>query len=100
MQAGQQYWVNPTGTQWYFCGLFVSFYFVWTFFSPPSLLTWLFLFFPELGTEPRALHLLGKRSTTELNPQPQLGYFLFTFQLLFPFPVSRPTSPSPSPSPS
>ncbi|EDL97920.1 rCG63336 [Rattus norvegicus] len=28
-------------------------------------------FFPsELGTEPRALRFLGKRSTTELNPQP------------------------------
>jgi len=27
-------------------------------------------FFSELGTEPRALSLLGKRSTTELNPQP------------------------------
>jgi len=27
-----------------------------------------FFFFSELGTEPRALHLLGKRSTTELNP--------------------------------
>jgi len=26
-------------------------------------------FFSELGTEPRALRLLGKRSTTELNPQ-------------------------------
>jgi hypothetical protein len=25
---------------------------------------------PELRTEPRALQLLGKRSTTELNPQP------------------------------
>ena len=30
-----------------------------------------FFFFWDLGTEPRALHLLGKRSTTELNPQPQ-----------------------------
>jgi len=29
-----------------------------------------FLFFSELGTEPRALRILGKRSTTELNPQP------------------------------
>jgi len=28
-------------------------------------------FFSELGTEPRALHFPGKRSTTELNPQPQ-----------------------------
>jgi len=27
-------------------------------------------FFSELGTEPRALRLLGKCSTTELNPQP------------------------------
>jgi len=27
-------------------------------------------FFSELGTEPRALRLLGKHSTTELNPQP------------------------------
>jgi hypothetical protein len=27
------------------------------------------LFFPELRTKPRALCLLGKRSTTELNPQ-------------------------------
>jgi len=30
----------------------------------------LFIFFLELGTEPRALQFLGKRSTTELNPQP------------------------------
>jgi len=30
-----------------------------------------FFFFSELGTEPRALHFLGKRSTTELNPQPR-----------------------------
>jgi len=29
-----------------------------------------FFFFPELGTEPRALRFLGKRSATELNPQP------------------------------
>jgi len=27
-------------------------------------------FFSDLGTKPRALRLLGKRSTTELNPQP------------------------------
>ncbi|MDG2682078.1 hypothetical protein P7M20_31160, partial [Vibrio parahaemolyticus] len=27
-------------------------------------------FFSELGTEPRALRLLGKCSTAELNPQP------------------------------
>jgi len=31
----------------------------------------LLFFFLELGTEPRALRFLGKRSTTELNPQPQ-----------------------------
>jgi len=31
-----------------------------------------FFFFSELGTKPRALRLLGKRSTTELNPQPRL----------------------------
>jgi len=35
-----------------------------------------FFFFLELGTEPRALHLLGKRSTAELNPQPQGELFL------------------------
>jgi len=34
-----------------------------------------FSFFPELGTEPRALRFLGKRSTTELNPQPHFGVF-------------------------
>jgi hypothetical protein len=33
-------------------------------------------FFPELRTEPRALRLLGKRSTTELNPQPLLKDFV------------------------
>jgi len=27
-------------------------------------------FFSELGTEPRALRFLGKRSATEPNPQP------------------------------
>ena len=31
-------------------------------------------FFPELRTGPRALRLLGKRSTTELNPQPPYCY--------------------------
>jgi hypothetical protein len=35
-----------------------------------------FFFFPELRTEPRALGLLGKRSTTEQNPQP-LNFILF-----------------------
>jgi len=29
-----------------------------------------FFFFSELETEPRALRLLGKCSTAELNPQP------------------------------
>jgi len=33
-------------------------------------------FFSDLGTEPRALRFLGKRSTTELNPQPQVHFFL------------------------
>jgi len=32
----------------------------------------LFSFFSELGTEPKALSLLGKCSTAELNPQPPL----------------------------
>jgi len=31
-------------------------------------------FFRTLGTEPRALRFLGKRSTTELNPQPRKFY--------------------------
>jgi len=34
-----------------------------------------YFFFLELGTEPRALRFLGKRSTTELNPQPRDKYF-------------------------
>jgi len=34
-----------------------------------------FFFFLELGTEPRALRLLGKRFTTELNPQPMIATF-------------------------
>jgi len=42
-----------------------------------------FSFFPELGTELRALRLLGKRSTTELNPQPRKGCFLFVCFLFF-----------------
>jgi len=32
-------------------------------------------FFLELSTEPRALRLLGKCSTTELNPQPEAETF-------------------------
>jgi len=39
-------------------------------------------FFSELGTEPRALRFLGKRSTTELNPQPLCVSFLKLFLLL------------------
>ncbi|EDM07178.1 rCG63521 [Rattus norvegicus] len=36
-----------------------------------------FLFsFPELRTEPRALRLPGKRSTTELNPQPWITFYI------------------------
>jgi len=40
--------------------------------GPTSILFFFFFgsFFSELGTEPRALRFLGKRSTTELNPQP------------------------------
>ena len=41
-----------------------SFFFFFFFFS------FFFFLFPELRTESRALCLLGKRSTTELNPQP------------------------------
>jgi len=33
------------------------------------------VFFLELGTEPRALRLLSKRSTTEVNPQPLYSIF-------------------------
>jgi len=40
----------------------VLFFFLFFFFL---------FFFSELGTKPRALSLLGKRSTTELNPQPR-----------------------------
>jgi len=35
----------------------------------------LFVCFFELGTEPRALRLLGKHSTIEPNPQPSLCCF-------------------------
>jgi len=41
---------------------YIYFFFFWFFFS-------------ELGTEPRALRFLGKRSTTELNPQPRFYIF-------------------------
>jgi hypothetical protein len=39
-----------------------------------------FFFFPELRTEPRALGLLGKHFTTELNPQPP--FLVFKIQIL------------------
>jgi len=38
-------------------------------------------FFSELGTEPRTLHLLGKRTTAELNPQPPEHFFKESFAL-------------------
>jgi len=61
--------------------LSISDHFQATFFFSLRQLVWLALsffffffwfFFSELGTEPRALCFLGKRSTTELNPQPQI----------------------------
>jgi len=39
-------------------------------------LFFVFFFFLELRTEPRALRLLGKCSTTELNPQPRSRSFI------------------------
>jgi len=46
-------------------------------------LFYFFLFlFSELGTEPRALCFLGKRSTTEVNPQPQVSSFLISKELM------------------
>jgi hypothetical protein len=46
-------------------------YWIWSQFLPR------FVFFsPELRTKPRALHLLGKRSTIELNPQPASSTFV------------------------
>jgi hypothetical protein len=39
----------------------------------------LFFLFSVLGTELRALHLLGKLSATELNPQP-LIFFLMSLE--------------------
>jgi len=54
------------------------------FLQEQQALNFFFFFFFELGTEPRALRFLGKRSTTELNPQPQhstskpsLQFFIF-----------------------
>jgi len=66
---------------------FVLFFFFFFFF---------WFFFSELGTESRVLRFLGKRSTTELNPQPRdLSFWtpfltvLFTF---FPFFQPHPLS--------
>jgi len=47
-----------------------SLFFFFLFFSFFFFFFW--FFFSELGTEPRALRFLGKRSTTELNPQPTI----------------------------
>jgi len=46
-----------------------------------------FFFFLELRTEPRALHFLGKRSTTELNPQLQDTCFIY-LSLSHPMPLA------------
>jgi len=54
------------------------FIFVFSFFFL-SFFFW--FFFSELGTEPRALRFLGKRSATEPNPQPL--FFLLNVQLSF-----------------
>ncbi|XP_063121737.1 snurportin-1 isoform X2 [Rattus norvegicus] len=48
----------------------------------------------ELGTEPRALRLLGKCSTTELNPQPLI--FIFNVHGCSPHPMYVYTSHAPS----
>jgi len=50
-------------------------------FTRPHLTPTLFFFFffwfffSELGTEPQALRFLGKRSATEISPQPQTMNF-------------------------
>jgi len=49
----------------------------WSFFF------FFWFFFSELGTEPRALRFLGKRSTTELNPQLSTGLFMADLSSLF-----------------
>jgi len=58
----------------------------------------LFFFFSGLETEPRALRFLGKRSTTEPNPQPHPWFFYTLPQ--FPesehLPLLAPFHPSPS----
>jgi len=63
-----KFWMNWNNLQVKFRWKFFFFFF-WFFFS-------------ELGTEPRALCFLGKRSTTELNPQPLRWKFLNTLAVL------------------
>jgi len=50
----------------------------WILFNPKFILLFFFFgsLFSELGTEPRALRFLGKRSTTELNPQPPFMFLI------------------------
>lgn len=63
-QPGAKCWPKEAvGLEW---SVFFSFSFLFFSFLFSS---FLFFFFPELGIEPRTLHLLGKHSTTEPNPQ-------------------------------
>jgi len=55
-----------------------------------------FSFFSELGTETRALRLLGKCSTTKLNPQPLIIFFIIILLAHFTS-CSLPTTWSPHP---
>jgi hypothetical protein len=68
----------PEGFRLYTIFVFFFFcFFVFLFVCCCFVFLFLFcFFFPELRTEPRALRLLGKRSTTELNPQPPTLYNL------------------------
>jgi hypothetical protein len=45
------------------------------------------LFFAELGTKPRALHMLGKHSPSELIPSFPTAYFLFVWKKFRHIPV-------------
>jgi hypothetical protein len=47
-----------------------------TFFSAGFFFFFFFFFFSVLGTELWAMHLPGKRSSSELNPQPPPPFFL------------------------
>jgi len=49
---------------------FKTFFFLFLFFFCCCCCCVVCSFFPGLGTEPRTLRFLGKRSTTEPNPQP------------------------------